>query len=336
MQIEKWLRRLGRIALVHLAVSGCRQDGGDGGDSGDGGDGGGSAVSQSDEVWLGRSCRADEDCGGSLRCLGADDDHTDGGGAPPGGLCTLACEQDSDCRGFDATAVCGTLGESPLDREFATDPVPRFCLLGCSLGSPAGVTKCHGRVDLACRPFAPNGVEQCQEDGSCPNGGFCFRDRCRELACGPRCNADSDCSNDRACNPQTGLCDVDPAPRVPVGAACDTDRPDEINCGSGTCLILFDADGVREKGLCTQSCTLGQRCGEDSGACVMPRFQDYAVGDIAYCAETCDCNDDCRQPGDACWPWDSAEAAEKFGSAGTCEVLARDETTLGCEQPESP
>ena len=281
------------------------------------------------EIWLGRSCHSDDDCGGSLSCLRNDQDFH-GQGAPAGGLCTASCLVDADCSAFDASAVCATLAEAPLVREFASSPVPRICLQGCSLGSPGGSSKCHGRSDQACRPFAPEGVEQCRENGSCPNGGLCFRDRCRELACGPRCNAKTDCGEGRSCDPESGLCVAYRSASVPIGAACNPDAPRIGACGSGTCLVLFDNDGVRGKSMCTQSCTLGQRCGEGSGACVMPRFSDYAVGDVAYCSELCTCNDDCSNPADACVRWDKTEQAAHFGSEGLCQEGLRDEKTLDC------
>ncbi|HWA76013.1 MAG TPA: hypothetical protein VG937_26930 [Polyangiaceae bacterium] len=282
-------------------------------------------------IWLGRSCTTDSDCGGDLRCLSSVD--AEGRGAPAGGLCTTDCESDENCRVFDDTAVCASLDEAPLDREFASVPVPRLCLLGCSLGSPAGSAKCHGRADLACRPFAPDGVEQCQEDASCPNGGFCFRDRCREFACGPRCNADSECGENRFCNPRTGLCDAEPARAVPIGTSCDGDVPGGVRCGDGSCLILFDSEGVRQKGMCTQSCTLGQLCGAGQGACALPRFQDYAAGDIAYCVELCNCDGECENPADNCLHWSSAALASHYGSSGYCGVQAADDFIVKCGAP---
>jgi hypothetical protein len=301
-----------------------------GGSSGAGGERTSSGGTEARDEWLGRSCQQDDDCGGSLRCLKSTEDYEGGVGAPAGGLCTSPCTTDSDCSAFADAAVCGTLSEAPLDRAFASEPVPRLCLLGCSLGSPGGSAKCDGRVDLACRPFAPVDAEQCAEDKTCPNGGICYRDRCRELACGPRCNANSDCSDGRFCNPQTGLCDHRPTRHVPVGASCNGDIPGGIKCGDGTCLVLFDSEGVREKGLCTQSCTLGQLCGEGEGACVLPRFKNYAAGDIAYCVERCNCDGECSNREDSCLSWESAVLSEHYGSEGYCGTYRDGDTPLKC------
>jgi hypothetical protein len=276
---------------------------------------------------LGQSCRDDQDCGSSgLYCLGPEQDYQDGAGAPAGGLCTFDCAEDLDCQPFGAGAVCATLAEVPLTLQFATKVVPRVCLLGCSLGSPGG-SKCRGRADLACRPFAPHGVLQCKakdpEDSAdpepkCPEGGLCFRDQCRELACGPRCNDDADCSGERRCNAVSGLCD-ERVVEAPIGKLCHPDIPELTDCGGGICHNLFE-DDVHVKGFCTQSCTLGQRCGNGQGACMMPRFSDYAVGDIAYCLELCDGDADCSHPDDVCHPFEDSELERQYGGLGVCDL----------------
>lgn len=299
--------------------------------SGEGGAAGADAEPR--KLWLGRSCEDDAACGGELRCLNSTEDIPDGQGAPAGGLCTTSCETDADCRAFDPTAVCATLSEVPLDREVFSEPVPRLCLPGCSLGSPAGSAKCYGRPELACRPFAPSDVQACGEDRSCENGLFCFRDRCRELACGPRCNADADCSEGRFCNPRTGLCHTARSRSVPVGQSCDPDVAGGVQCGDGTCLVLFDPNGVRKGGLCTQSCTLGRLCGADAGACVMPRFDDYASGDIAYCIERCNCDGECKNPAHACLSWDSDALSSHYESSGYCAPYESGAKVLKCGQP---
>src|SRR5258706_6258355 len=111
---------------------------------------------------LGQKCSADAQCGGDgLRCLTATEDFMAGQGAPPGGVCTADCATDADCRAFDASAVCATLAEAPLELAYAAKPVPRLCMQGCSLGAPSGAAKCHGRGDFACRPFGPASPTTC-------------------------------------------------------------------------------------------------------------------------------------------------------------------------------
>jgi hypothetical protein len=282
--------------------------------------------------WLGAACRDTQDCGDQgLRCLSSDEDFLDGQGAPAGGLCTSDCQTDDDCQRFDASAVCATFAEAPLVLAYAAKTVQRLCVPGCTLGAPSGATKCHGRADLACRPFAPDHPATCfQKDDVCPDGTLCYRGACRELGCGPRCNADRDCSAGRHCNPFSGLCDVEAALPVPVGAECDTNAL-AAGCGGGNCLEVDDADGTRVKRMCTQSCTIGQICGEGTGACVWPRFENFALGDVGYCIQRCDCDDDCVNPVDRCLPWGDPDTERAYGSRGACDHPAEGSTTLTCD-----
>lgn len=282
--------------------------------------------------WLGMTCRTAADCGEQgLRCLGDNEDFMDGQGAPGGGLCTADCETDADCRLFDATAVCATLAEAPLVLGYASKPVARLCMQGCQLGAPSGATKCHGRVDMACRPFAPTQAATClKKSDVCPKDTFCYRGACRELGCGPRCNADEDCSAGRHCNPFSGLCDVEAPEPVPVGADCPNDDASTV-CGGGNCLELSDASGARVKRACTQSCTIGQTCGEGTGACILPRFQNFSVGDVGYCAQGCNCNSDCLHPVDRCVPFGDALTEKTYGALGVCDAAPEGTVTLSCD-----
>jgi hypothetical protein len=198
--------------------------GGAGADTAGGADAGAAALPGRPDglPWLGMACRTAGDCGEQgLRCLSSNEDFMDGQGAPPGGLCTADCKTDDDCRAFDAGAVCATFAEAPLVLAYAAKTVQRLCVQGCTLGPPSGPTKCQGRHDFACRPFAPDHPATCFLKGDvCPAGTFCYRGACREQGCGPRCNLDRDCSAGRRCNPFTGLCDVEATLAVPVGADC--------------------------------------------------------------------------------------------------------------------
>lgn len=270
------------------------------------------------DQYLGRACKTSEDCGPDLTCLSATENFFGGEGAPAGGLCTTSCETDAGCRGIDSRAVCGTLSEPPLTNDYATEVVPRICILGCAFGSVDGTAKCQGRGELACRPFAPADSVECAEDGTCPSGTFCFRARCRELGCGPRCNSNDDCAEGRSCDPYTGLCAEGEVEQVPLGLDCN-DTASSPSCGGGNCLQLFDEERKRVKGMCTQSCTLGEVCGDGQGACIMPRFSDFGVGDIAYCQPTCNCDADCLNSKDRCFPWASPAFEERFGTRGVCD-----------------
>jgi hypothetical protein len=106
------------------------------------------------------------------------------------------------------------------------------------------------------------------------------------------------------------------------------DLTDDPTCGGGNCLVLFDK-GIRLKGMCTQSCTLGERCGEGEGACITPRFDDFGAGDIAYCQPLCNCTSDCRNPLDVCYAW-GTPWVEAFGSPGYCDLAEPGYQTLDC------
>ena len=82
---------------------------------------------------------------------------------------------------------------------------------------------------------------------------------------------------------------------------------------------------------CTQSCVIGEVCGNGQGACQLPRFADYEVGDIGYCQATCHCNSDCKVPGDGCISWGDPDLESFFTSAGSCDHVPDAATeTLTC------
>jgi len=283
---------------------------------------------------LGAPCTTTSDCSATpgLICVTADHDVALGFGAPPSGICTAPCKSDAGCQIFRVGSVCGSLSEFPLSGEVETDPLaPRVCLEPCALGAPGGASKCHGRSAMACRPFAPRDAVRCASAAPyCSDGQYCFRGYCREFACGPRCNADADCSDGRHCDARTGLCVEEALPPVPVGAPCDPDAASNP-CQSGSCLVMLDGQGVKTGAFCTVSCEIGQPCGNGQGACWLPRFADYEVGDIGYCQPTCSCDGDCQVPGDGCLPWRTADAEQLYASKGVCEnVVGSGIATLRC------
>lgn len=287
---------------------------------------------------LGLGCSTDAICGPGLTCLSAGDDFSGAVGGPPGGLCTKECEADAECEAFGEGAVCGTVAEIPLTNGYPTKPIPRVCLLGCSLGSHSGggLTKCQGRTDLACRPFAAPDSVACGDDGECPADTECFRTRCRKLACGPRCNDNDDCETGRFCNPVSGLCSDNEPEAIPWGRECN-DLAGSPGCGGGSCLVIYgDLDGaggagaMRLKGNCTQTCTLGQPCGEGAGACITARSPAYGSGDIGYCSPLCNCDSECLNPVDRCIEWTNPALAKAFGSRGRCDYPWPNEPTLDC------
>lgn len=279
--------------------------------------------------WLGSACASDAECSGQgLRCLLPTQSYdNESSAAAPHGLCTADCVSDADCGIFDPSAVCASLVEGPWS-ERAPTPSARLCLQGCSLGAPAGDIKCHGRSEMACRPFTPAGTAACSREQPCPVGTFCLRGICRESACGASCNSDADCSRGRHCNPSSGLCDTRTSESPLLGADCfDEARA----CGAGSCVEVLAESGDLLKRMCTQSCTIGSVCAAGAGACTAPRVGNYAVGDAGYCQPLCHCDADCLHPADRCLAWASDALAEHFGARGFCDVPVAEELGFSCE-----
>jgi hypothetical protein len=87
---------------------------------------------------------------------------------------------------------------------------------------------------------------------------------------------------------------------------------------------------MRLKGNCTQTCTLGQPCGEGAGACITARSPAYGSGDIGYCSPLCNCDSECLNPVDRCIEWTNPALTKAFGSRGRCDYPWPNEPTLDC------
>jgi hypothetical protein len=255
-------------------------------------------------------------------------------------LCTIECRTDADCQAVESGALCASLTEAPLAASQTASASVRHCVQGCAAGSPNGPQKCQGRSDMACRPFQPVNVTTCRLDEQpfddeglpvrsevCPEGTFCLHESCQTFGCGPRCNADDDCQDGRACNPRTGLCDSARPATVPVGASCD----DNANsCGDGACLVVQDSLGGPIGHMCSQTCTIGGLCGDARGACLWPRFQRFAAGDIGYCMQLCDCETPCANAQQRCLPLEAFMDAPST-PLGVCDYAAPGAGGIACE-----
>jgi hypothetical protein len=198
----------------------------------------------------------------------------------------MDCSQgnDSTCQAKDPNSFCVA-----FDRVGTI----AWCLEGC-VGGPivVGETKCHSRKNVAC-------------DAS---SGFCT----------PTCRGDFECGT-RKCDPRSGLC-VDassiPANLGGLGAKCDPTSTTRT-C-QGHCIKLGDTEGM-----CSSFCTFGQLgCGvdptstaPDNGYCFLSPDPNFDNGDLAFCAQLCDCDGDCLDPDLICNP-----VASNFGlpRAGVC------------------
>ncbi len=277
---------------------------GTGGSGNPGGDGG--PVGNPRATAIGRPCIKASDCGTQgLTCLLPTGAEFDGAGVP-NGLCTLDCSADltavitaeSACTKIDPTAIC-----------LPATATSAYCVEPCTIGMiPSGEVKCHNRHDTAC--------------SASRSGAFAY--------CRPACRGDFDCSG-RKCDLARGLC-VD-APNLngtrPVGTACDPNAT--TNACLGPCLgFTSDDGGSSNLGFCSGLCTIGEvGCGVDptskgqvGSMCLFAPSQSNDLGDLGFCAQLCDCNDECLDRDFIC----SAVMglSGQVGRAGACGPVALD------------
>lgn len=263
---------------------------------------------------IGDRCTQDEECASGF-CLRADDPAAIlTAGTVPGGLCTAACSDHSQCQDLAPGTLC--VG-------FETGS---FCVESCRLGTPtAGEVKCGRRAELSCQPLLVDDQGSCSEESPCPAPYACQDGRCTILpACLPRCNGDFDCPESRYCDLWLGECVMaQPTGKLP-GDTCDPDA--EVDECRGMCLTY--EDGVSE---CAENCTAGAPggCGflDQETAPIACAFFAYSldvrqgVQDEGSCAQRCNCNDDCLGE-QLCWPEsDSSKAGFCVGGLPLEESL---------------
>lgn len=234
---------------------------------------------------FGRPCERAEDCGGDLLCL-TSASHTLSQGGPPGGLCTVACNQDP--------SICGMHAEDARCVNFGTTS---YCLEVCDYGSklPGAFDpgKCHGRTDFACSPSWVSTGEPCERVEDCEVGerceGTCLRD---VPTCMPRCNSDTDCDG-LFCDPRSGECVAELPSGRRLTERCNIST--EYDPCRGSCGLIERSEGGR----CDEACTLGAypSCGvvpePPNVGCAIAVNDKAGFGDLGYCALLCDCTADC-------------------------------------------
>jgi MYXO-CTERM domain-containing protein len=252
------------------------------------------AEAQVQDGRLGAPCAADADCSAGLICLLPQSTEL-GPGGPAGGLCTLQCAVDDDCRTVNETAVC----------ESWDDTYAGYCFESCTINSWFGPeldpTKCHGRQDMVCDSFECSPL--------CLGAAICF----------PHCARDDQCGVGLFCNPADGLCESSPSEGDPPGSPCDV----SADACSGWCY----------GGVCLEPCVIGAplTCSSSTGgssqgaACVIP-WDGSGVGDYGLCAELCDCSSECPDT-TFCEPWDFGG---RFDAAGVCTPGPRPSAAPDC------
>jgi hypothetical protein len=216
---------------------------------------------------LGRRCDDQNSCESGLDCF-LPNGTTFGDVGPAGGLCSIRCSTDDDCKPY------AEISSKDVPRCVAfltTDKTSTVCMPGCRLGDK---TACGGRDEMACWQ-----LDSSPSDGT-------------GRVCVPLCNHDDQCPPGTVCDGSTNLC----AAWASTGGyhlGDDCDPTVENECSNGICLD-FGTGGV-----CTAYCRIGTfpQCGGDGedAICGWVFAGDETAGpaDSAMCAETCACDADC-------------------------------------------
>ncbi|MFO0572081.1 MAG: hypothetical protein U0263_41040 [Polyangiaceae bacterium] len=246
-------------------------------------------------------------------CVTASSGLLDGEG-PAKGYCSVECTSDETiCDSFDTSPVCVSFENGKA-----------YCFEGCDFG-PTTLTsfspnKCHGREEVACRPFYDD-----QGVFSVPG---CF----------PQCNSDADCGGLK-CNPKTGLCGATTPTGKAIGEAC-TQTPDPCR---GACIQLTGPSS-KTTYMCMEGCTAGATasCGWSGPGTPAPAACLFApttvienggtgFGDLGSCAPMCNCNADCKNTALSCLGWTGANASaleQYYGKKGYCGFPDTGDVTL--------
>ena len=145
------------LAILGLALSGCRSDGPDTGDSLTG--------------WL-EICTRDEPSGSPFECVC--------------GLRTRGCDTDADCAQFDPDAICAASSDEPLAGRCDGDAPERICSLPCDAGTCDDARPHLQCAESLCLPCAPG---LCQHGGSCSADGQACR--CAVGVSGRQCESEA-------------------------------------------------------------------------------------------------------------------------------------------------
>ncbi len=258
--------------------------------------GSGGSASEAIRPALGAPCETDEECPTGALCLSDSDTGFFGGGIPSG-MCVAECSEDaSRCEDFQH-AVC-------VDTASEDGGAEAYCFPACAYGV-VDADKCGQRTNIACDSLSLG------EDA-----GFCR----------PFCLSDEDCPG-RACDRRLGVCMETSVVDDDFGLPCSPDE-NETGC-TGLCVSLSDDYAV-----CSHACVFGtidscSSAGPTSALCAFAA-PGGSIGDLGYCGELCDCNDDCSHPKSVCDPFTEA-TRELLGRAGVCAPSSGAEGVQGVD-----
>jgi hypothetical protein len=256
---------------------------------------------------IGQTCTKDTDCGTTgLKCLLPSGSDLLGGGVP-NGICTLDCSADINAASPSAISACAKFSGTTC---LQVSPTQGYCWELCQIGPvPSTDVKCHNRRDMGCYDDNGSGVGYCK----------------------PTCRGDFDCrladGSMRKCDLSEGNCvDSIPAARnLPTGSKCDP-RSDNDPC-QGRCIGVSSSDSgaLSSVGFCSGLCKIGEiACGVDPSSkspigadCLFAPDQNADLGDLGFCAQLCDCNDDCKNPDFICSSLPS-QLVSQIGRKGAC------------------
>lgn len=257
---------------------------------------------------LGNQCADDKDCAAGAYCLMTTDNEFFGGG-PVEGTCVADCTGNKQaCEAFtNAGCVLVSAEEQSDQKQSESEENKALCFELCILGSgQKSDAKCHGRAMVACEELAP---EESEEDLT---AGFCR----------PLCITDDDCE-DRICDSFHAVC-VDKTEAVESYFAQQCDPKYSFEQCDGICLTLSDAS----TGICTRRCKFGRtdNCAPEDypvseGGCLFAAAGG-SIGDVGFCGQLCDCDDDCIEIDYLCDAFNDVILETSFGRKGVCVPLS--------------
>jgi hypothetical protein len=311
-----------------IGGSGGSTTGGMTGRSGSVGSEGGDDTGPTAATKLGRACVTDKECvdpaAPGLTCVTAKEAVL-GDGAPPKGLCTMPCTRPQEEGDVDA---CVALGG--MCYPFGGSNTEGYCIEACGFGEPdIGDAKCHSRPEFTCAPaLVATTDDTCVEDGDCQDGDLCFDGECTIIfpGCLPGCRGDIDCDAGSYCDQDflKGVCTPVKQIGKTLGEACTVTPANEPDDCLGFCRA--DAEGSTN-GHCAANCGLFNPCAWNSATEKFDGFCGYGsgfttgtvdTGDFGYCTPSCNCTDDCGNPGVVCSILDDVALPATFRGPGLC------------------